>query len=334
MRKYKIAVARLPGGGSERMEAVAWLIRTVRKMDQDPRVGDLVSICFADTPAPMVRNRIVVEARKAKADYILSIDDDMAPDYPRPGSRSFWDVSWDFLMHRRNAEIRHWEEIVDREGKITPGDPRFYYKTHEDPGTPIALREFPPATIAAPYCGPPPGELPYIFRWTCTESNCPNPNFKLEMMGRDECAVRAGVEEVAALPTGLIIWDIRVFDILPPPWFDYEYEDRPYETKKASTEDVYQTRNASMLGLPQYTAWDSWAGHVKVKIVPPPVVLTRDQVHQSLVDAVHRDWTQRDRLVIQGEHKPKPAGLPALIAARAARAATEAEARSAPVPID
>lgn len=297
--KYRLAVARMPATGSERMECVAWLMKTIRLIDRDEHVAGVESVCFKDTPAPMVRNRIVRASQKAGCDYLLCVDHDMCPDLPLDGNLPFWQVAWNFLMRRRARERRRTEEIREA-GPVGPNDPRFIYKDGE-PDAPIGLRELMPATVAAPYCGPPPHECVYIFRWALRQSDCPDPTFVLEMMNREECAFRGGVEEVAALPTGLILYDLRVFDVLPPPWYDYEYEDPPYNSLKASTEDVYQTRNASLLGLPQYVAWDCWSGHVKDKIVTKPQVITRDHVHDSLVRAVDRGWHRNERLVMAGE---------------------------------
>ena len=130
-----------------------------------------------------------------------------------------------------------------------------------------------PATIAAPYCGPPPHECVYVFKWASKSTGDADPSFKLEMFDRDDAARKTGIEEVAALPTGLILYDIRVFRQLPPPWFEYEWSDA-YRTHKASTEDVYQTRNASIMGLPQFVTWDCWAAHIKTKFVVKPRSLT------------------------------------------------------------
>lgn len=161
--------------------------------------------------------------------------------------------------------------------------------------------KFPPATIGAPYCGPPPDECCYVFHWTSRGTGSANPDFQLEMIPRCSAAIRAGIQEVAALPTGLILYDMRVFDILPPPWFEYEWGDPPYNSKKATTEDVYQTRNASLLGMPQFVAWDCWAAHVKPKVVGKPFIVTRDRVHSSLREAVLRGVDSDQKLMILRE---------------------------------
>lgn len=310
VQQYRLGLARMPATGEERMEVVAWLIKVVRLIDRDPHVAKVESICFKDTPITMVRNRIVRTAREAGCDYLMCVDSDMCPDLPLPGNQPFWPIAWNFLMKRRARERRIVDEIREA-GPIAPGDARFVFKA-DGSGEPLCLKELMPATVAAPYCGPPPHECVYVFRWAMRQSDSPDPTFILEMLNREECAFRGGIEEVAALPTGLILYDLRVFDILPPPWFEYEYQDAPYNTLKASTEDVYQTRNASLLGLPQYCAWDCWSGHVKDKIVQKPQVITRDDVHGSLVDAVRRDWSRGDRLVMAGEGRlgrpPAPTG--------------------------
>jgi hypothetical protein len=270
------------------METNAWVVQTVRKMDRDPRIAEVVSLTYCDTPIPMLRNRAVLDARKAECRYLLMIDSDMAPDLPYPGARPFWDAAWEFLMER-NREEWSFRECEYALGEGGPGNTFAEMNAK-------AFAEFPPATVAAPYCGPPPDECVFIFEWQSYESDTPNPNFRLSMVPRESAAIRTGIAEAAALPTGLILYDMRVFDVLPPPWFRYEHD--PLEAEKHTTEDVYQTRNASLLHLPQYAAWDSWAGHVKTKVVGKPLLVTRDQVHASLRQAVLRGVDSGDRLLI------------------------------------
>jgi hypothetical protein len=271
-RTYKVAVARFPGDGTERKETVGWLIKTVCEMSRDPRISDIHSICIASTPIYASRNKAVLEAREAGCQYALFLDSDMAPDIPLPGAKPFWATAFDFMVARREAEATADPDDLKPGGRLAP------------------------ATIAAPYCGPPPNELCYVFHWSSQESDTPNPNFRLEMIPREMAAMKAGIEEVAALPTGLILYDMRVFDVLPVPWFDYEWTDAT-KSERASTEDVFQTRNASLLGLPQYAAWSCFSGHMKMKLVGRPTIVTRDQVHTSLAEAVLRGLDSDDRLV-------------------------------------
>ncbi len=283
MRKYKIAFAQFPGGGISRMETNAWVVNTVRVMDKDPRIEQVVSLTYADTPITMLRNRAVLEARGAGCDYLVMVDSDMQPDAPYAGSKPFWASSWDWMMERRDQERQ-----VDLDHQDGHGH---WWPTPEE----VKLQ---PATIAAPYVGPPPEQCCYVFHWTSKASGHPNPDFQLNMIPRESAAIRSGIQEVAALPTGLILYDMRVFDILPPPWFEYEWGDPPFNSVKVTTEDVYQTRNASMLGLPQFCNWDAWAIHIKTAHCPKPMIVTRDQVHQSLKDAVLRGIDSGDKLCI------------------------------------
>jgi hypothetical protein len=259
------------------METNAWVVQTVRKMDRDPRVEAVVSLTYNDTPITMLRNRAVLEARQEGCQYLLCIDSDMAPDLPYAGAKPFWDTAWAYLMERRVLEANYPDDVA-------PG--------------------FPPATVAAPYCGPSPNQCVYVFEWHCDATGKPNPGYKLEMIPRESAAIRSGFQEVAALPTGLILYDMRVFDVLSPPWYRYEHD--AFESEKHTTEDVYQTRNAGLLGLPQVVAWDCWSGHVKTEIVPKPMIYTRNHVHQSLREAVLRGVDSDDRLVFVGNGRRDP----------------------------
>lgn len=153
-----------------------------------------------------------------------------------------------------------------------------------------------PAIVAAPYCGPPPNENVYIFKWKNYQSEQPDFEFALGQYTREEAAIMAGIQEVGALPTGLILMHTEVFRRLDPPWFDYEYTDK-FCSEKASTEDVYFTRNASFDGIPVYCNWDSWAGHIKRKVVGKPQPLCVDQVRLQVKQAREKGRHSRERMV-------------------------------------
>lgn len=256
--QYSVMIARFPGGNRETPASVQWVLETNLKLVDDPRVKKPVLNWYkGDTPITMVRNEAVKVALDSGVDYLVMIDSDMVPDLSYPEGKPFWDSSWKFMMARREMERLYADQMSD------------FDPLH-------------PATIAAPYCGPPPQENCYVFEWKTWETESPDANFRLEMIPRESAAIRGGFQEVAALPTGLILYDTRVFRVLDPPWFCYEYTDQ-YQTEKASTEDVYQTRNASLLRLPQFVNWDAWAGHTKEKVVKKPFLLFPDQIHETLV---------------------------------------------------
>lgn len=162
-----------------------------------------------------------------------------------------------------------------------------------------------PCVVGAPYCGPPPVENVYVFRWAHMQDGHPNADLKVQQYDREDAAQRGGFEEVAALPTGLVLIDVRALARLTPPWFEYEYEDPPFNTRKSTTEDVFFTRNLSLAGVPQYVNWDAWAGHYKTKLVGKPTVLTSEAVREQFRDAVAKNRRSGERLI-----DVRPGGVP------------------------
>lgn len=277
-------IARFPYGGnggysSEIPELADWLVETVMEMKEDSRISEVIPWRISDTPISMCRNRAVIEAKKNGCDFLLMIDSDNVPDYELnrgdKTAKPFWKTAFDFLY------------------------------SHYDKG---------PAVIAAPYCGPPPHENVYVFQISNRESEHAGIDFKIDQFSRNQAAERTGIEKVAALPTGLILFDVRAFDSLPPPWFYYEWTNK-FECEKASTEDVTATRDMMFHihqdkgYLPLYVAWDCWAGHVKPKIVGKPQIMTSDQVSEKLAEAVRRKDSSKERtLVMDGLSKFLAAG--------------------------
>ncbi len=129
-----------------------------------------------------------------------------------------------------------------------------------------------PCVIGAPYCGPPPDETPYVFVWRNTQNDTPEPESRITMYTREEAADMSGTQRCAALPTGLILIDVKAFASLESPYFYYEYQDEHCQGK-ASTEDVTFSRDLDFAGVPLYCTWDCWAGHVKTKVVKKPQVI-------------------------------------------------------------
>lgn len=299
MKKYKVALCRFPGSGWERHECVSWLMRTLHEMKMDSQIEGVLEVVKCDTPITMTRNAAVIDAQRAGCDYILMVDSDMYPDIllnRDPLARPTWKTMWDFMMNRREEEEAYYEEVFQGYG----GGPQ----TSKEGVRHVVAEKFGPATIAVPYCGPPPFEEPYVLRWKTFETDDPNRFFKLEMMSREEAAERAGIEKIdGALATGLILYDARVFDELPTPHFCYEYGDAA-ESIKASTEDVFQTRNGGLYSpeLPLFVAWPCWAGHVKTKTVTKPMLITRGQVHKTLVDSYNKTRARGERINMVHPH--------------------------------
>jgi hypothetical protein len=162
-----------------------------------------------------------------------------------------------------------------------------------------------PCVVGAPYCGPPPHENVYSFQWANYWSDDVGPDHRLEQYTREHAAVMAGIQPCAALPTGLIMFDVRLFDILKPPYFSYEYKNE-FQDEKVSTEDVVTTRDMSLVGCqalgynPVYCNWDAWAGHAKPKEVGKPRLIFADTVSDQLAGAKDRGQKRDQKLVYLG----------------------------------
>lgn len=271
---FSVMFARFPYGGTDRISVTDWLVGAVVSCKLDPRVSSVYHIAINDTPITMSRNKAVEAAKAAKADYLVMVDSDMLPDAYLPSNknrldtdssaRPFWDSSWEFML-------RH--------------------------------REHGPCMVGSPYCGPSPHQNVYVFRWATFQNDHPNADLRIEQYTREEAVIRSGFEEVACLPTGLVIIDMRVFDnpLVNPPYFTYEYTDK-YEMKKASTEDCVFTRDLNMANIPLYCNWDAWSGHWKQQCVGRPKPIFREQVHQKFVDAVQKNVSMKQKLVFVQEH--------------------------------
>lgn len=277
-RKLNIAFASFPYGGnggiSSEIPAIRhWMVRTCLKLDKDPRIDAIDLFDVSDTPITMTRNQAVYKAQQLKADVLVMVDSDQHADSDpgRLGAKPFIESSFSFLYD-------HWEKG--------------------------------PVMIGAPYCGPPPARNVYVFEWATTEhspQDANDTNFKLEAYSRERANGLAGIQECGALPTGLIMFDMRLFDILEPPFFSYEYEgDGPAcahcgvrkpgkQAFKCSTEDVVMTRDVSLQACIElgYNAtfcnWDAWAGHAKSELVGAPVLFTTDMVAKRFRNAVLRN---------------------------------------------
>lgn len=251
----------------EHPDITDYLMTTYHEMRTDPRIERVRRSRKADTPIPMTRNEAVETARQNKVDFLLMIDSDVSPDLHLSGkeqagspypeywtdwAKPFWSTSFDFAIEQRAAGS--------------------------------------PCIIGAPYCGPSPHQNVYVFRWDNWRNNyTPDANdMKLDQYPRAEAATLTGIQEVAALPTGLILIDMQAIEKATPPYFYYEYTDER-ELHKASTEDVTFTRDMSLYGVKQYCNWDAWCGHHKHELVAKPAPLTSANIGDRMREAMRRE---------------------------------------------
>jgi hypothetical protein len=265
--KVTILIARLSYNGYERVEIGNWLVQTAIALHEHPRVSNCFHKIVTGYPTPRVRNEVLEICRTKRIDFALMIDDDVVPDVHSPTSA----VGYDHLP-KMGDQINFMPAALD-----------------------FALEHPGPCVIGAPYCAGPPDERVLVSRFREKASDDPNVHcggLQLEGFTRDEAAVKTGLEMVSALPTGLMLIDTRTLNVLGAPWFDYEYKD-PQQTQLASTEDTVFSRNALYLGIPQYCAWQSWAAHVKTKVVGRPrkypIFAVPPAVRQAVRDEIEHE---------------------------------------------
>lgn len=234
-------------------EAFSWCCGVGPTLQNHKRVSDVRVSYTHGYPTDKIRNAVVKEAREHGHDFVLMIDDDQAPD----------------------IGLRDYGERTD----LVP-----FLTTSVD----FAIAHDGPCFVGAPYCGAPPLQQVMVMKnreyIPCLRDGM---GLKIDKYTRDEAAMMRGIQRAAALPTGCLLVDLRVLDVLPPPWFSYEYDDPPFNTSLASTEDIVFTRNADWLGIKQYCHWSAWAGHDKSFMTGIP---TEAPVH-DIPQSIHRSWS-------------------------------------------
>jgi len=276
MPQYKIFFARFPYKNAECPDSTDWFAMAVYKAKTDPRFSEVYSQPFDDTPITMTRNMAVKTAREAGCDLLCMLDSDMGPD-SEPDSKPFWETTINFMLAHSG-----------------------------------------PCLVAAPYCGPPPHENMFVFQWAMYRNNEQSPHnagLRLEQYTREEAQKMVGIGEVAALPTGLILIDMRAFKPLTPPYFYYEWADKEHSAK-ASTEDVTFTRDVSLSGTPVYCNWDAWAVHHKDSKVRKPRLWTMDAVREEFRVAVLSNRKNDDKMMNVAQTQIQRLSEPARLAQR------------------
>lgn len=282
------------GGVANESPAIRqWAVETHLKAKGDPRIGRVGSITISETPVTMSRNLAVVTAKKQGFHAVLFVDSDQNPQRHEGESwyRPFWDVAFDELYEH-------------------------YHKG--------------PLCLFAPYCGPPPGENVYVFHWDSDGVYGHETLPRLEQYTRFQAATMRGVQPAAAGPTGMMLTDVRCFDIVKPSdkprrfiledlaagkitpkqaermlhegWFYYEWKDCT-ASEKASTEDVTFTRDLVLACMakhgynPLRCCWDSWVGHMKPWDVGKPVHYTEENIGNVFKNAILEEHSSYDATV-------------------------------------
>lgn len=232
----------------EMSTTVDWMLRASHYLNNHDRVEIVASEAIADTPVDMSRNRALKRAKELGLHFAVFIDSDMWPDYG--------------YLHNNCVETEEHAQFLPH-------------------ALDFALQHDGPCVIGAPYCSSPPDERVLVMKWGVTETDNPSMAAQIKSYSRDETISKRGFEEVAALATGLILIDMRAVEVLPHPYFSYQFKGDDV-TEKASTEDIVFTRDLHCLGVPQYCFWSSWAGHWKPKMVPKPATIPLHMVPHSM----------------------------------------------------
>ncbi len=185
--KLTIGIATFPYGGNgatakEHPDVRNWLIDVTYEARNDPRIEGVHLADYCDTPITMTRNQAVQDALKNDVDVLVMVDSDQKPDMYlgiEPDATPFWKTAFDFLYD-------HWEKG--------------------------------PVCVGAPYLGGPPHENVFCFLWRNQQGDHPNTDadFQLSQYSREEAFSMRGIQPCAALPTGLIMFDTRIFALTSP----------------------------------------------------------------------------------------------------------------------
>ena len=267
MPQFRVLLAQFPGGGVTSSHTGSWITETHCKMREDPRIGKANIWHWQMADTPITLSR----------NRCIQVAEENGFDYI-----CMCDSDMLFDMPYPGAKP-FWDEAWE------------FAMTHDGP-----------CVIAAPYTGPPPQEVVYVFEWVNTMNDDPNPNFLLKAYSRSHAAMMTGIQRAGALPTGLMLIDMRAIKKLKKPYFYYEYTDES-QSAKASTEDVTFSRDLTYAGVPLYCAWDSWAGHIKQKVCGKPQAIPADLVPRWMTERAGELFQLEDLNRADGAWKEKPA---------------------------
>ena len=301
-----IAMFAYAGNGGVRTvlpEIALWLAKASGTMAKDERIGRVGTQVYGDIPLTMERNKVVRDAKEGGFDVIVMLDSDNAPDMylgVDSNAQPFLDTSFNLIYERQQRGL--------------------------------------PTVVCAPYCGPPPHpvrggeENVYVFDIASDQTHEDGKvhGLKVEAYSRNHAAMMRGIQACAAGPTGCIMYSTDAFDLLPchsmtdeqilekyksdeissercrqllrmESWFWYEFTDG-FQTQKASTEDVTNTREITLSGLLKFGEpvvfcnWDAWAGHGKPRMVGKPSPIKMEQVSEVFAEAVRNNVSVRDEI--------------------------------------
>lgn len=127
-----------------------------------------------------------------------------------------------------------------------------------------------PCVLAAPYCGQPSQNHVQIFS--------PNGEGSLKRVSRKQAETLHGWMQIGGAGTGFMLIDMRVFDVIKPPYFHDTYKDET-ESELQNSQDVSFSKLCWAAGIPMYANFDCWCDHQQMTtlkrpgwVEPPPKV--------------------------------------------------------------
>lgn len=264
MPKYTIAIARPSSNGWERSEVGTFLFQATEASTQNPEIApyiqNLLHIPLTKFPTNVCRNILVRECQNMRVDYLMMVDND--------------------------SEI--YNGIREPSGKVHPGTFETFFT--------FLRKQSKPSVIAAPYCSGD-GQVQVLKFTTDQVVQHPLDSFRIMQTNREFAASKTGFEKVDSIGTHCIMFDMRVFDAIPKPYFSYQYNED--ETEVIETEDCWCMRHLFYAGVPVYCGWDFWSGHFKESRIYKPPVLDDKAVPEYFMKQAEA------KLLADGWSKPK-----------------------------
>lgn len=138
------------------------------------------------------------------------------------------------------------------------------------------LRQQPvPSIIASPYVSGD-GDVQIFEFSTQQHTQQPLDTWALTRIARGDAFRRKSTERVGSVGTHLVAYDVRVFDAIKPPYYQYGYNDD--HTTVTETEDCFCHRQLFNAKVPIYVAWDHWSGHWKPQLLSAPMPLPLEMI--------------------------------------------------------
>ena len=235
---YRICLARPAGHKLESPDVGTYLVQWMNDLKNRPGAEDLDLFTVSNARIRMMRNMCVAHARQKQAHFLLFIDPDMGVDK--------------YVQRGANGQV------------LDPNYALPFFPAAWDLALQHQKTNHPPAIYAAPYCATPPHEPVHVF--------VRNETGKLVRLERDRASTLRGWHQVGACGTGLMLIDMRVFDVIHrpnAPYFEDQYTDTT-ETKLRYSQDVDFCLRCGAAGIPVYVNFSCWCTHWQLAEVHRP----------------------------------------------------------------